>query len=490
MSENFYENIALRTNGDIYIGVVGPVRTGKSTFISKFMEQLVLPNVSNKFDRERMIDEMPVSAGGVTVMTSQPKFVPNEAVAVNLENTDMKIRLIDCVGYLIDGVSGHTENDKPRQLKTPWSDNTMSFEDAAEFGTKKVITEHSTVGVVVTTDGSIVGLSRENYLGSEERVVAELKAVGKPFVVVLNSSHPEQEDTKALAKKLSEKYGVPVMPMSVVNLTKTDIDKIIESLIMEFDIESIDVNLPNWLEVLDYSDDLIQNVVSEISSVSNGLTKMGELKKSFKLFDDSEDFEAVSACTLKIGEGKAVFKIDPKPHLFYKVLSKQCGHEINNDYELVSYIKELSYAKTEYDKIAEALENVKETGYGVVQPTYEDMLLDEPQMVKSGGRFGIKLKAKAPSLHIMRVDVEAEVSPIVGTEAQGEDLVKNLMREFDTNPQAIWQTNMFGKSLNVLVKENLASKLGSMPVDAQRKMRKTLGRIVNEGRGGVLCILL
>ncbi len=487
---NFYEDIALRTNGDIYIGVVGPVRTGKSTFISKFMNQLVLPNVTNKFDKERMVDELPVSAEGVTVMTSQPKFVPNEAVRINLENTDMKVRLIDCVGYLVDGVSGHMENNKPRQVKTPWRDGTVSFQEAAEIGTHKVISEHSTVAVLVTTDGSFLDLPRANYVESEERVVNELKQLDKPFVIILNSANPNAPATQQLASELRQKYGVPVLVLNVENLTRNDIDNIIEELLSEFDIDQIDIDIPDWLEVLDYSHPLIQEISQTMLSTCQASSKISDLKNVKDMLSESENYLPVTAPVVKVGEGKIQFKVDAKPELFYKVLSLQCGKEISNNLELVSYMQELSVAKREYDKIASALQEVNETGYGVVQPSFEDMQLDEPKMVKTGGRFGIKLKATAPSLHIMRVDVEAEVSPIVGTEAQGEDLVKNLMRDFETNPQAIWQTNMFGKSLNVLVRENLASKLTQMPPDAQRKMRKTLGRIINEGRGGVLCILL
>lgn len=487
---NFYEDIALRTNGDIYIGVVGPVRTGKSTFITQFMNQLVLPNVTNKFDKERMVDELPVSAEGVTVMTSQPKFVPNEAIRVNLENTDMKVRLIDCVGYLVDGVSGHMENNKPRLVKTPWKEENMTFQESAEFGTRKVITEHSTVGVLVTTDGSFLDLPRQNYVESEERVVNELKQSDKPFVIVLNTTNPESDSAQRLAQELRQKYNVPVLAINVAQLSRLDIDSIIENLLTQFDIDQIDIDIPEWLEVLDYSHPLIQEISQTMLSTCQASSKIADLKNANEMLSESENYLPVSTPLVMVGEGKIVFKVEAKPELFYKVLSLQCEKEISNNLELVSYMQELSVAKREYDKIANALNDVKETGYGVVQPSFEDMQLDEPKMVKTGGRFGIKLKATAPSLHIMRVDVEAEVSPIVGTEAQGEDLVKNLMRDFETNPQAIWQTNMFGKSLNVLVRENLASKLTQMPPDAQRKMRKTLGRIINEGRGGVLCILL
>ena len=487
---SFYEDIALKTNGDIYIGVVGPVRTGKSTFITNFMRELVLPNVSNNFNKERMIDELPVSAGGITVMTSQPKFVPNEAVQVNVDNAHLKVRLIDCVGYLIDGVTGHMENDKPRQVKTPWSDETMSFQESAELGTKKVIMEHSTVGVMITTDGSFSELPRENYVESEKRVVSELKNTNKPFVIILNTSTPSNPSTVALKEELQNKYLVPVIALDVLNMKKDDIDVIFENLLTQFDIDQIDVNIPNWLSVLDFSNPLIQEIVSAVSSACSNSVKLGELRNTENLLSESVNFLPTTAPTLFVGEGKIVFNIAPKENLFYKVLSMQCGKEIKDDFELVSYLKDLSFAKTEYDKLKEALDCVSETGYGVVQPRAEDMQLEEPKMFKSGGRFGIKLKAKAPSLHIMRVDVEAEVNPIVGTETQGEDLVKNLLSDFETNPQAIWNTNMFGKSLNTLMKENLSSKLTLMPVDAQRKMRKTLTRIVNEGRGGVLCILL
>ena len=487
---SFYEDIAKKTNGDIYIGVVGPVRTGKSTFITKFMNELVLPNVGNSYNKERMIDELPVSAGGITVMTSQPKFVPNEAVQVNVENANFKVRLIDCVGYLIDGVTGHMENDKPRQVKTPWSENTMSFGESAEFGTKKVIMEHSTVGVLVTTDASFSELPRANYIESEKRVVEELKHTGKPFVIVLNTNSPTSESTISLKESMQSSYGVPVIICDVLNMNRTDIDSIFENLLTQFDIDQIDVQLPSWLEVLDYDNPLIQEVSSAVFKVCENSVKLGELKNIEPILTESENFMPIMSPTLFVGEGKIVFKVEPKENLFYKVLSMQCGKEINNDFELVSYLKELSFAKGEYDKLKDALDSVNETGYGVVQPSFVDMQLEEPKMVKTGGRFGLKLKAKAPSLHIMRVDVEAEVNPIVGTEAQGEDIVKNLIADFETNPSSIWNMNMFGKSLNTLMRENLSSKLTLMPLDVQRKMRKTLTRIVNEGRGGVLCILL
>lgn len=485
-----YEDIKSRTHGDIYIGVVGPVRVGKSTFISSFMQKLVLPNISEKNAKDRAIDELPQSADGKTIMTTQPHFVPNEAVKIKVANAEMKVRMIDCVGYLVSGVMGHTENEKPRLVKTPWSEEEMPFEEAAELGTSKVISDHSTIGIMVTTDGSVAEIPRSNYVDAEERVVKELKTSGKPFVIVLNCKNPSSADNKKLAGSLSAKYEVPVIPVNALDLKEDDVDKIFENVLMEFPVRSIQVKMPKWLSALDFNDDIITEIASEMKKVSTNMLKLSDANKSQIAFNDSGSFDPITISVIDAGEGIIKFNVIPKDGLFYQVLSKSCGYQLADDFALVRYIKELAVAKVEYDKLKGALEEVRETGYGIVEPRREDLELGEPEIIKQGNRYGVKIKATAPSLHIMRVDVETEVTPLVGTEDQSEDLAKSLQEQFENNPESIWDTNILGKSLYGLVGDNINSKIITMPVEAQRKMRKTLGRIVNEGKGGVLCILL
>lgn len=486
-----YEDIAKRTGGDIYVGVVGPVRCGKSTFITQFMQNLVVPNIEDKNTKQRTIDELPQSADGKTIMTTQPRFVPSKAAAIRVDDkVDMNVRMIDCVGYLIDGALGYEENQKERLVKTPWSDEEMPFEKAAELGTKKVIDEHSTIGIVLTTDGSITDIPRSSYVKAEERVVSELAAQNKPFVVVLNTKLPKSDDAKKLAKSLETKYGVPVMPMDVLKLNQNNIDEIFEKILLEFPIKSLKIKMPKWMQALSFNHPIISNVVEEVKKFGENANKIGQIDKTNVAFLESDDFEPVVVSSIKMGEGKVYFDVTPKPGLFYRVLSEQCDTEITDDFHLISYVKQLAHAKAEYDKIKLALADVKEKGYGVVMPNVEDMTLEDPEIVKQGNKFGVKLKASAPSLHIMSVDIETEVNPIVGSQAQSEEMVKYMMSEFEQNPKAIWETNMFGKSLSSLVKEGIDSKITLMPVEAQRKMRKTLGRIINEGKGGIICILL
>lgn len=486
-----YEDIAKRTGGDIYVGVVGPVRCGKSTFITQFMQNLVVPNIEDKNTKQRTIDELPQSADGKTIMTTQPRFVPSKAAAIRVDDkVDMNVRMIDCVGYLIYGALGHEENQKERLVKTPWSDEEMPFEKAAELGTKKVIDEHSTIGIVLTTDGSITDIPRSSYVKAEERVVSELAAQNKPFVVVLNTKLPKSDDAKKLAKSLEAKYGVPVMPMDVLKLNQNNIDEIFEKILLEFPIKSLKIKMPKWMQALSFNHPIISHVVEEVKKFGENANKIGQIDKTNVAFLESDDFEPVVVSSIKMGEGKVYFEVTPKPGLFYRVLSEQCDTEITDDFHLISYVKQLAHAKAEYDKIKLALADVKEKGYGVVMPNVEDMTLEDPEIVKQGNKFGVKLKASAPSLHIMSVDIETEVNPIVGSQAQSEEMVKYMMSEFEQNPKAIWETNMFGKSLSSLVKEGIDSKITLMPVEAQRKMRKTLGRIINEGKGGIICILL
>lgn len=485
-----YDDIKERTNGDIYIGVVGPVRVGKSTFITQFMQKLVLPNITEKNSKERTIDELPQSADGKTIMTTQPHFVPNEAVKIKVANAEMSVRMIDCVGYLISGAMGHVEGEKPRLVKTPWTENEIPFEEAASLGTDKVIKEHSTIGIMVTTDGSVTDIARSNYIEAEEKVVSELKAVGKPFVIVLNSAHPQANETKKLASSLEERYDVPVIALNALDLKEGDVDKVFENLLMEFPVKSIRISMPSWLKALSFDNPIISEIAGEMRTLGSKINRLSDADKNQIAFAESDNFDAITYSNIEAGEGVVKFNVIPKEGLFYKVLSNECGIEINSDYELMCNIKDLARAKIEYDKLKDALDQVKETGYGVVEPSSTDFELGQPEIIKQGSRYGVKIKATAPSLHIMRVDVETEVTPLVGSEDQSEDLAKNIVDQFESDPETIWQTNILGRSLSELVEDNINSKLVMMPVEAQRKMRKTLTRIVNEGKGGVICILL
>ena len=486
-----YNDIKSRTNGDIYVGVVGPVRVGKSTFITEFMKKLVVPNIQEKNTKERAIDELPQSADGKTIMTTQPRFIPNEAVKIQVaDNVDLSVRLIDCVGYLVNGAVGHEENDKPRKVKTPWSEEEIPFEEAAEKKKKKVMQEHSTVGIVVTTDGSVTDIPRTSYAEAEERVVNEMKESNKPFVMVLNCKNPASADSKKLAQSLSEKYDVPVVPLNALELKESDIDKVFEKLLFEFPVTSIKIKMPKWLQALDFEDEIIQEISSEIRNFASGISKLSEVDKEKLAFIESNSFDPITFSNIEMGDGTVKFDVIPKETLFYEVLSKECGYQINDDFELISYIKDLAVAKLEYDKFKKAIEEVRETGYGVVVPLKEDFQLEQPEVVRQGNKFGVKIKASAPSLHIMRVDVNTEVTPLVGTEIQSQDLVNSLVEQIETDPDSIWETNILGKNLQSLIGDNINSKLVMMPLDAQKKMRKTLGRIINEGKGGMICILL
>lgn len=486
-----YEDIQTRTNGDIYLGVVGPVRVGKSTFISQFMQKLVIPNIENKNVKQRAIDELPQSADGKTVMTTQPKFVPNEAVKITVaDKINLKVRMIDCVGYLVSGAMGVSENNKPRLVKTPWSDEEMPFEQAAEIGTKKVIEDHSTIGIVLTTDGSVTDIERANYVEAEERVVKEMKACQKPFVMVLNCKNPNAAESKKLAQSLAEKYDCQIVAMNVAEMKDADVDRIFEKMLLEFPVKSIKVNMPKWLQALSFSNPIIEEIVKEVKNFGNNVKKIGDAKKDTVVFMESDSFDPITFSNVEMGEGIIKFNVIPKENLFYKVLSDACGFEINDDYELVSYIKDLAVAKVEYDKLKDALDQVEQTGYGIVVPSKNEYTLENPEVVKQGGKYGVKIKASAPSLHIVKVDVETEVTPLVGTESQSQDLVAYLSEKFENDPDGIWDTNLLGKSLYSLIDDNIGTKILAMPADAQRKMKKTLGRIINEGKGGVLCILL
>jgi len=487
-----YNDIAERTGGDIYLGIVGPVRTGKSTFIRNFMEKLVIDNIEDKNNRQRIIDELPQSGAGKTIMTTQPKFVPSEAVSINISDQNKaSIRLIDCVGYAIDGANGFVEDDgSPRLVKTPWSSEELPFTKAAEIGTDKVISEHSTIAVLMTTDGSITGIDRQDYIRAEEKVVSELKNHGKPFVVVLNTKNPNSRETAELCKNLQEKYGVIVKALDVLNLENSDIDEIILSLLDEFYIKKLNIVFPQWVRALPYSSSLVSLLIKNIKEMSHSLCVMKDVKNASALLSAYPEFVTCVMSEINYGTGEATLNISLNPTLFYQMLSEECGVEIKDDFYLMSYMKHLVYAKQEYDKIKNALEQVNEKGYGIVVPSLEEMTLEEPQIIKKGGASQVKLKATAPSLHIMRVDVETEVCPQVGSAEQSQNLAKFMLQEFESNPKGIWDTNMFGKPLSSFVKDGIETKINNIPVEAEVKMRKTMTKIVNEGKGGIICILL
>lgn len=485
-----YQNIATRTNGDIYIGVVGPVRTGKSTFIKNFMNTAVLPNIKNEYKKERARDELPQSSNGKMIMTTEPKFVPNEAVEVVLDDVKFNVRMIDCVGYLVKNALGHVEGNVPRMVNTPWFEKQIPFEEAAEIGTKKVIEEHSTIGILITTDGSVTELSREDYLPAEERVAKELRNQNKPYIIILNTSNPNSESAQKLSRELEEKYDAPVMPINCANLTASDINEIMSKLLYEFPINEINIELPKWVEELDKNHPLRNDLIKIIREKFSMIKNLRQIKNIGLEMENEEIIDRVKVDAIELGEGKTTANIEIDKKLFYEILSEMSGVSVKEEGDLFSIVTSLSQKKKAYDKIEMALADVNRKGYGIVTPSIEELSLAEPEIVKQGSKFGVKLKARAPSLHIVKADIETEVSPIVGSEKQSEELVNYLMKEFEDDPKQIWNSNIFGKSLHELVNEGLQTKLHKMPEDAQCKLQETLEKIINEGSGGLICIIL
>ena len=488
---NIYEDIAKRTQGDIYIGVVGPVRTGKSTFIRKFMENLVLPNIENEFKRERTQDEIPQSGSGKTIMTVEPKFVPADGVEIKIKDTvSLKVRMVDCVGYIVDGALGHEEEGKQRLVSTPWSQEAMTFEKAAEIGTKKVIRDHSTLGIVVLTDGSVTGIDRKNYLSAEERVINELKSLNKPFAVVLNTLDPYSESTELLRSELEEKYDVPIVPLNVLAMDEEDIENVMETVLYDFPLNEIGINLPKWVEGLERNHWIKNNIIFTLKQSIAEIGKLRDVDSIVKGFSELEFLEDTEVENVELGEGVISIDLTAKQDLFYNVLEEKSGFKIDGDHQLLNLVTKLSRVKNEYDKIESALYDAKTKGYGVVAPSLDELSLEEPEIIKQGKQYGIKLRANAPSLHIIKADISTEVSPIVGNQTQGEEMIKYLLDTFEENPSELWASNMFGKSLNDLVKEQLQSKLYTMPEEIRVKIQKTLQKIINEGSMNIITILL
>ena len=487
-----YRDIAERTQGELYIGVVGPVRAGKSTFISNFMQQLVLPLVPPGPRRERIVDELPQSGSGKTIMTTQPKFVPSDGAAtVQLpDHASARVRMVDSVGYLVRGALGTQEGGDARMVSTPWSQQDMPFEEAAQLGTRKVMTDHATVGVVVTTDGTVAELPREAYVPAEEQVIRELKTLGKPFAVVLNSAQPESRQAKELQAAMSEKYDAPVTLLSAKEMTAEDVQGVMRDLLSAFPLREMRFALPEWVSALDDQHWLTQQIVSLVREAGAQIARMRDAEKAQSAFAASEYADTPQLDQLEYGEGSARFSLPLKNGLFNQILSEQCGAEIESDGHLLRLLKELVSAKKEYDRVADALREAVDTGYGLVAPAMSDVTLYEPEVSRQAGRYGVRLRAKAPALHLIRSDIEAEVSPVLGTQEQTDEFAASLRDTYAQDPQALLQTNFFGRSLESLISEGLAGKLQRMPPDAQEKVRAALTRILNEGDGGMICILL
>lgn len=492
MSNNdIYCDIAKRTDGDIYIGVVGPVRTGKSTFIKKFMESLVIPNIASEYRRERAVDELPQSAAGKTIMTTEPKFIPEEAVEVTIgDKARFNARMIDCVGYIVPSAIGYIENEAPRMVITPWFEDEVPFAMAAEVGTRKVIQDHSTIGLVITTDGSISDIPREEYEEAEQRVINELNSINKPFVVLLNCVYPESKEAAQLAVELSEKYGTPVIPVNCVDLEEDDIHNILKQVLYAFPIKEINICMPKWITGLAKGHWLKNDVFDTIRSAAENVKFVRDINSVAESIGGNENISRAAVTEIDLGKGSAEIYAELKSNLFFKVLGEETGIEINGESDLMPLLKDLTAVKAKYEKIENALSEVDATGYGIVMPTIDELSLEEPEIVKQGGKYGVRLKASAPSIHMMKADIVTEVSPIVGSEKQSEELVMYLLKEFEESPQKIWESNIFGKSLHELVNEGLHNKLYRMPVDARLKLQETLERIINEGCGGLICFIL
>lgn len=490
-STSIYQDMAARTGGSIYIGVVGPVRTGKSTFIKRFMETQVLPHIDNAYRRDRAQDELPQSGSGRTIMTAEPKFVPEEAVCIRLEDdVTFSVRLIDCVGYMVPGAMGQFEDLSPRMVMTPWYDHEIPMTEAAEIGTRKVITDHSTVGIVITTDGTITDIPREDYLEAEERVIRELQEIGKPFLVLLNSADPRGSRAASIAAEIGEKFGVSCLPVNCLALEEQELRSLLQGLLYEFPLQELDVFLPPWVDALPGEHPIKSDLYQRIAAGTAGLHCIRQLAPYLASLQDTENVESAGVDAMDLGQGVAQASIRLPRGLFYTTLSQRSGLSVSDDGDLMELLTELAEVRKAYDKVAPALIAARETGYGIVLPTVEELELEDPEIVRQGGRYGIRMRASAPSIHMIRADVSTTVSPIVGNEKQSEEMVNYLLRQFEGDTGKIWESNIFGRSFNEIAGEDLQAKLKRMPPDAQAKLREALERIINEGGGGLICIIL
>jgi stage IV sporulation protein A len=488
---DIFKDIAERTGGDIYIGVVGPVRTGKSTFIRKFMELLVLPNIADPNERQRTVDELPQGGMGRTIMTTEPKFVPDEGVRITIKDSlSLRVRIVDCVGYAVPGAAGYEDEHGPRMVNTPWFEESIPFQEAAEIGTKKVISEHSTIGIVITSDGSFLDIPREDFVGAEERVVRELRDIGKPFILILNSCHPETKDTLGLAQRLEAKYDVPVIPVDVTALNEDDVYGIMEQVLYEFPVREVVINLPRWVEELESGHWLRSDFESSVADTVRNIRRLRDVEGAVSSLAGYDFVQSAVLAGMEMGTGVATVDLEATEGLYWKTIEEITGLPVEGKHDLIRQMKDLVHAKEEFEVVGEALEDVRTVGYGLVAPRLEEMTFEDPELIRQGGRYGVRLRASAPSLHFIRADVETEVTPIIGTERQCEELVKYLLEKFEDDPKKIWESDIFGKSLQDLVREGIENKLFRMPENAQVKIQETLTRIINEGSGGLICILI
>ena len=484
------KTIAKRTGGDIYLGVVGPVRCGKSTFIKKMVETLIVPNIEDEYERKRALDEIPQSAGGKTIMTTEPKFVPNQAAKIKIDDFDCNIRLIDCVGYLINDAKGAEDENGPRLVKTPWYDDAISFSEAAEIGTEKVIKDHSTIGIVVTTDGSFTDFNRSDYLEAETRVISELKEIGKPFIVVVNSTHPSGTDTIKITEDIRNKYSVPVIPLNVENMSEIDMTNILREALYEFPILDVKVNMPEWIAILNPKNDIKKVYIDAIRESVVEVDKLRDVENIVCHFDGIPEIKKAYLSDMDPSTGEVTINLDAPDELYNEVLSSIIDVDVTNRAELLKLFQEFQVAKKEYDQIKFALNMVKQTGYGVATPTLDDMKLDTPEITKQGTRFGVKLKAKAPSIHMIRVDVTSTFEPIIGSEIQSKELINYIMKDYETDPSSIWKSEIFGRSLDAIVQEGIQSKINMMPDNIRFKLQNTLTKVVNKGSNNMIAIVL
>lgn len=489
MDFDIYNDIAARSGGDIYVGVVGPVRTGKSTLIKKFMTELVIP-YAEEGAVSVMTDELPQSAAGKTVMTTEPKFVPSKAARVKIENAEANVRFCDCVGFAVDGAQGFDEGGAPRLVNTPWSANPLPFSEAASEGTQRVISRHSTIGICVTCDGSIAEIPRAGYVAAEERTVRELKAIGKPFIILLNCVDPKSDEAQKLKNSLQNKYECCVIAENCLNITAEGLLNVLKAVLFEFPVTSFDIKIPDWLQVMPKESSAIEELLARVKGVSQKICKMRDCSLFDDMLADCKYWDGSVQVNLNLSNGCAELCANAKEGIFFEMLSELAGDTIDGECSLMSYVSGAAEAKKSYDKIKDAFECAKATGYGIVRPDDGDMSLDAPQIVRKGASVGIKLKATAPSYHIVKVEVSGEVSPIMGSAAQSEGIVQGMMSGFESNPDGMWETDVFGKSLRGMVKDGLNGKVNGMHDEAKSKMRRAITRIVNEGRGNIICIIL